>query len=93
MDTKEQPQTRYFRVGQRVYRKTCKRDRRRRPVYVYPELKLSNAWLQTAGFQAGDMVAVRAIGPGSLVIVRVPTHRAPGPRPDAPEPELPIVRW
>lgn len=91
---------RIFKVGRRVYRKVCKRDRRRHPIYAYPELKLSNAWLWEAGLHPGDRVAVRVIEPGCLVVVRVAargvssaaTSRPASNASEPAAPGLPIVR-
>ncbi len=76
MDANERPKARLFRVGKRVYRKTCKGDRRRRPTYTYPEVRLSNGWLRDAGFRPGDRVAVQLIEPGLLALVLVKKAQA-----------------
>lgn len=77
MDANERPKARLFRVGKRVYRKTCKGDRRRRPTYTYPEVRFSNGWLRDAGFRPGDRVAVGVLDRRQLVVVRVGGCGAP----------------
>jgi hypothetical protein len=90
-DANAHPNVRIVTVGHRVYRKAWKSDRRRRPAYVYPELKLSNAWLRAAGFGVGDRVVVVAVEPGLLAVKRLHTHGSARNAPDPAVPQLPTA--
>jgi anaerobic selenocysteine-containing dehydrogenase len=70
-------EVRLIKVQIRRQKVRSQRDRRRYREYAHPELRISNTWLARAGIQAGDLVAVTAPRPQTLVVsvVERPTER------------------